>query len=82
MIDKTIAFSAIKNEDENTKATLKLVSTELRKKGYNSVNQIVGYILSDDPTYITSQNNARTLISKIGRDNLLKFLVKSFLEEK
>lgn len=49
------------------------------KKGYNPINQIVGYILSEDPTYITTYNNARNIISKIDRDDLLEALVKSYL---
>ena len=52
----------------------------LKEKGYNPVNQIVGYILSADPTYITNHNSARTLICKIDRDELLQVLVKSYLE--
>ncbi len=51
----------------------------LKEKGYNPVNQIVGYILSGDPTYITSHNNARSLIARLERDELLEELVKSFL---
>ena len=51
----------------------------LKEKGYNPVNQIVGYILSEDPTYITTYNNARNIISKIDRDDLLEALVKSYL---
>ena len=53
---------------------------ELKKKGYNPINQIVGYILSEDPTYITTYNNARSLIRHIDRDELLQALVKSYLE--
>lgn len=79
MEDKTITFSAINNK-EKVKQILSLVYFELKKKGYNPINQIVGYILSEDPTYITNQNNARALISKIDRDELLKILVKSFLD--
>ena len=53
----------------------------LRQKGYNPINQIVGYILSEDPTYITTYNNARSLIRRIDRDELLQILVKSYLGE-
>lgn len=53
----------------------------LRQKGYNPINQIVGYILSEDPTYITTYNNARSLIRKIDRDDLLQALVKNYLGE-
>lgn len=52
-----------------------------REKGYNPINQIVGYILSEDPTYITNYNNARTLIRRLDRDELLKVLLKSYLSE-
>ena len=58
-----------------------LVYDALTKKGYNPVNQIVGYILSEDPTYITTYNNARTLIRHIDRDELLQALVKSYLNQ-
>ena len=51
----------------------------LRQKGYNPINQIVGYILSEDPTYITTYNNARSLIRHIDRDELLQMLLKSYL---
>lgn len=80
MLDETITFSAIKDREEYIRQILKLVYDELNKKGYNPINQIVGYILSEDPTYITNQNNARTLIGRIDRDELLKVLVKSFLK--
>lgn len=53
----------------------------LKEKGYNPVNQIVGYILSGDPTFITNHNNARAIISKIERDDLLEILVKSYLSD-
>ena len=53
----------------------------LREKGYNPINQIVGYILSEDPTYITVYNNARSLVRKIDRDMLLQAIVKSYLED-
>ena len=58
---------------------LEIVFKALKEKGYNPVNQIVGYILSEDPTYITTYNNARNIISKIDRDDLLEALVKSYL---
>ena len=51
----------------------------MREKGYNPINQLVGYILSEDPTYITTYNNARSLIRKIDRDDLLRALVRSYL---
>lgn len=61
---------------------LKTVYEALVEKGYNPINQIVGYILSEDPTYITTHNNARSLIRKIDRDELLQELVKSYLQGK
>ena len=56
------------------------VYNALQEKGYNPINQIVGYILSEDPTYITTHNNARSLIRKIDRDELLQALLKSYLK--
>lgn len=67
--------------DENMKRTLHEVFAALTEKGYNPVNQIVGYLLSEDPTYITNYKNARTLIRKIDRDALLQELVRSYLED-
>lgn len=68
----------------NEKTTVDLMLTDVKnamiEKGYNPVNQIVGYILSGDPTYITSHKNARTLISKIERNELLEEIVKSYLK--
>lgn len=80
MIDKTMTFR-IGNDDEDVmKTTLTQVYDALNEKGYNPVNQIVGYILSEDPTYITTHNNARSLIRRIDRDELLAALVKSYLD--
>ncbi len=79
MIDKTMVFSLDDNKDDQIKLTLNTVYRALEEKGYNPINQIVGYILSEDPTYITTYNNARNLISRIDRDDLLEALVKSFL---
>ncbi|MCL2633177.1 MAG: IreB family regulatory phosphoprotein [Oscillospiraceae bacterium] len=82
MIDKTIAFSSVQRERENEmKEILVTVYEALREKGYNPINQLVGYILSEDPTYITTYNNARSLIRHIDRDELLQMLVKSYLAE-
>lgn len=79
MTGGTIKFS-IHNEDQLTnRQTLRLVYDALNEKGYNPVNQIVGYLLSEDPTYITSYNNARTLISRLDRDEVLQELVKCYL---
>ena len=61
---------------------LRLIYSALQERGYAPINQIVGYILSEDPTYITNYNNARSLICRIDRDELLQELVRSYLEDK
>ena len=66
----------------NTREVLTAVYEALMIKGYNPVNQIVGYILSEDPTYITNYNNARSMICKLDRDELLQELVTSYLAER
>ena len=79
MTDKTIKFS---NKDENEaemKKNLLAVYEALNEKGYNSISQIVGYILSEDPTYITTHNNARSLVRRLDRDELLQAMVKCYL---
>ena len=79
MADETIQFS-IKNEnDEEMKKILLEVYNALNEKAYNSVSQIVGYILSEDPTYITTHNNARSLVRKLDRDELLQSMVEDYL---
>ena len=79
MADETIQFS-IKNEnDEEMKKILLEVYNALNEKGYNSVSQIVGYILSEVPTYITTHNNARSLVRKLDRDELLQSMVEDYL---
>lgn len=78
--DKTITFSINQLQEIEMKNTLKQVYDALVEKGYNPINQIVGYILSEDPTYITSYNNARGLIRKLDRDELMKILVNSYLK--
>lgn len=62
------------------KDILEIVYKALREKGYNPVNQIVGYIMSGDPTYITSHNGARSLIMKMERDELVEEMLKSYIE--
>ncbi len=79
-MDMTMTFSFNDNHDADIKNTLLIVYNALKEKGYNPINQIVGYILSEDPTYITTHNNARSLIRKIDRDELLQILVKSYLK--
>jgi len=79
MTDKTIKFS-IKDENEaEMKKNLLAVYEALNEKGYNSISQIVGYILSEDPTNITTHNNARSLVRRLDRDELLQAMVKCYL---
>lgn len=80
-MDKTMIFSLNNDKDDEMKKSLITVYDALREKGYNPINQIVGYILSEDPTYVTTHNNARSIISKIDRDDLLETLVKSYLNK-
>lgn len=80
MEDVTRKFSVIDNRTE-IKEILSSVYNSLMIKGYNPINQIVGYILSEDPTYITNYNNARSLITRVDRDELLQELVVSYLEK-
>ncbi len=77
--DQTKTFSISQLQELETKQILRQVYNALVEKGYNPINQIVGYILSEDPTYITSYNNARGLIRKLDRDELMKILVNSYL---
>ncbi len=77
--DKTRTFSVNYGEKETVKEILKFVYDSLTEKGYNPVNQIAGYILSEDPTYVTTYNGARTLIQKIDRYELLKILIEEYV---
>ena len=80
-MNETMKFSAVEKENESEERKILVsVYTALSEKGYNPVNQIVGYILSGDPTYITSHNNARVLIRKLERDELLEELVDSYIK--
>ncbi|MBC8546028.1 IreB family regulatory phosphoprotein [Clostridiaceae bacterium NSJ-31] len=81
MHEPTISFSIHEDKEKQMKQTLTTVYDALREKGYNPINQIVGYILSEDPTYITTHNNARSLIRRIDRDELLQALVKAYLND-
>ena len=74
-----MTFSLQGNREENIRTIMTQVYKALQEKGYNPISQIVGYILSEDPTYITTHNNARSLIRRIDRDELLQVLVKSYL---
>ncbi len=78
-MDKTMSFQVEREENTKTKEILKEVYEALSEKGYNPINQIVGYILSGDPTYITSYNDARNKIRTIERDELLEKMVKNYI---
>lgn len=79
MNDKTMTFSIGNEQEFEIRKILTTVYDALKEKGYNPINQMVGYILSEDPTYITTHNNARNLIRKIDRDTILQSLVKFYL---
>lgn len=78
--DETVSFNLEREENTKTKEIVKEVYNDLKEKGYNPINQIVGYILSGDPTYITNHNGARNLIRKIERDELLEKMVKEYID--
>lgn len=80
-IDRTMTFSLGDEREQEIRRIMQTVYDALKEKGYNPINQIVGYILSEDPTYITTHNNARSLIRRIDRDTLLQTLVKSYLSD-
>ena len=80
-IDFTRKFNLNEDRGEEIKAILTSVYNSLQEKGYNPINQIVGYILSEDPTYITNYTNARSLIRRLDRDELLQELVKRYLDD-
>ena len=77
----TIKFRVPGDDKENMRVILRNVFDALNEKGYNPINQIVGYLLTEDPTYITNYNNARSMICKIDRDELLQDLVNCYLFE-
>ena len=80
MLDGTRKFSLVDESNKEMKRTLTTVYDALKEQGYNPINQIVGYLLSEDPTYITNHNNARSLICKIDRDELMQELVQFYLD--
>lgn len=80
--DNTIQFDVLKNKEDLTKAILSEVYDSLKEKGYNPINQLVGYIISGDPTYITNYNGARALVRKLERDEILEEVLKSYLNVK
>ena len=76
---ETLSFKVEREENARTKEILKEVYDDLKEKGYNPINQIDGYILSGDPTYITSHKGARNLIRQVERDELLEKMVKEYI---
>ena len=80
MTDKdTVKFTVPSDDKENMRRILRNVYEALTEKGYNPVNQIVGYLLTEDPTYITTYKNARSMIRKVDRDDLLQAMLRSYL---
>lgn len=79
--EETMMFR-VENEENNAAMVINTVYQSLKAKGYNPINQIVGYLLSGDPTYITSYENARGLMRKLERDELLEELVRAYLKDK
>lgn len=79
MMDGTIKFTIPGDDSQNMRYTLRCVFDALNEKGYNPINQIVGYLLSEDPTYITNYNNARSMITKLDRDEVMQELVRCYL---
>ena len=82
MMDNTIKFTVPGDDKDNMRLILRSVFDSLNEKGYNPINQIVGYLLTEDPTYSTNYQNARSLICKLDRDELMQELVKNYLFEK
>lgn len=80
--NETMMFNVEKEKINEAREIILSVYQALKEKGYNPINQIVGYILSGDPTYITSHNNARSIIRRLERDELLEEIVRYYLEEK
>ena len=78
---ETMKFTVPSDDKENMRRILRNVYEALTEKGYNPINQIVGYLLTEDPTYITNYNNARSMICKIDRDELMQVLVREYLFE-
>lgn len=79
-LNNTQYFTVDKEPELQVKDVLRLVYLALSEKGYNPVNQIVGYVMSGDPTYITSHNNARSLIMKVERDELVEEVLRTYIE--
>lgn len=80
-MNDTMTFKINRDSEKQMKQVLTTVYDALKQKGYDPLSQIVGYLLSEDPTYITTHNNARSLIRKIDRDELLQAMVKNYLQD-
>ncbi len=80
MTDHTIKFTVPGEDKNDMKVILRCVFDSLNEKGYNPINQIVGYLLTEDPTYITNHNGARAMICKLDRDELMQELVRCYLK--
>ena len=80
--DKTMNFKVEREENTKCREVLKEVYQSLVEKGYNPINQLVGYLISGDPSYITSYNGARALLRKLERDEIIEEVIKSYLEIK
>ena len=79
MTENTMKFTVPGDDKDNMRRILRSVFDALNEKGYNPINQIVGYLLTEDPTYITNYNNARSMICKLDRDELMQELVRAYL---
>lgn len=82
MTDNTIKFTVPSDDKDYMRQVLRSVFDALNEKGYNPINQIVGYLLTEDPTYITNYNNARSMICKLDRDELMQEIVRCYLTQK
>lgn len=80
--ENTMQFDLQKNKKELTRKILSQVNDSLKEKGYNPINQLVGYLISGDPTYITNYNGARALLRKLERDEILEEVLKAYLSTK
>ncbi len=79
-MDKTMKFSVDQQQSDERKEILKFVYNALKEKGYHPINQMIGYLLSGDPTYITTHNDARKMIRRVERDEILEELLKFYLD--
>jgi len=80
-VTETVSFNSEEIRRENIKEVLKHVETALNERGYNAINQLAGYLISNDPAYISSHNNARTIIQSVERHEIIEELVRFYLEE-